>query len=171
MKYTSVCTTIDFVQLISGTWFHASTAAKNSTQKDLIHCIAPIVADRRHTTPESARKMSKKKCTDRTMILYHVTVRENWFPIQTLGLLTQFNDEKVAMKGIFLVSKDRVKWAMDHVSSRHGRSIGELIVVTVRVRRSKLRKITFRTVKNGVWLHRTDILPCRIESLEYVNDD
>lgn len=101
--------------------------------------------------------------TNRTMYLYHVTHRNNWFSIGVLGLLQEFTSGKT--QGIFLVSSERLQWAHEHVAGRIGCGTDELMIVKVRVRRSRLTPVRFRTARRGLWRHNGDINPCRIEEI------
>lgn len=102
--------------------------------------------------------------TDRTLYLYHVSPIVNWFPVGTLGVIDGFSTS--ALPGVFLVTKERLSWAVEHVSDRTGLPADRLMVVTVRVRRSKLVPVRFRTAKRGLWRHLGTIKPDRIECIE-----
>lgn len=101
-----------------------------------------------------------KGITNRTVTLYHVTPSVNRFPVEILGLQSDFSSGR---KGVFLVAKSRIGWAIKHTSDRTGLPASELMVVTVAVRRSSIRRVTWRTVARGVWRHVGDIFPCRIK--------
>jgi len=102
-----------------------------------------------------------RKVTNRTMTLYHVTRKENWFPVQVLGLIADFGESK--KPSVFLVSRSRIPWAIKHISKRDGVPQDEYIIVTVHVRRSKLSRLTWPGCKRGLWRHSGDICPCKID--------
>lgn len=105
-----------------------------------------------------------KSVTNRTMILYHVTHKNNWFSVGVQGLLTDY--ARGRYQSIFLVSKSRIPYAIRHVSRLDGYDETELIVVSVRVRRSWLSRLTWPGAKLGLWRCRRSISPARIEWVE-----
>jgi hypothetical protein len=106
----------------------------------------------------------RNRVTDRTRYLYHVTHKANWFSVGTQGLLEMYAGN--GGRGIFLVSKSRLDWAFEHISKRLGVPKFDLVVVKVRVRRSRLTPVRFRSVKRGMWKHTGDIYPVRIEWID-----
>lgn len=102
--------------------------------------------------------------TNRTKYLYHVTHKNNWYPIGVQGLLCDYSSG--AKTAIWLVTEGRIAWACRHIRYRDNIHPNELIVVKVRVRRKSLRRNRVR----GVWYHISDIYPCRIESISSVFD-
>lgn len=102
--------------------------------------------------------------TNRTMYLYHVTHKHNWFPVMTLGLQATYSHSLTLT--VFLVTESKISWAMAHVCNRHGWDIDDCVVVAVRVRRANLRRVTWRGCTRGVWKHRGDILPCKLEWID-----
>ena len=107
------------------------------------------------------------KVTDRTMYLYHVTPIVNWFPVGVHGLRVDYS--KSETKSIFLVSLERLDWAIQHVEQRSGFPREKLMVVTVRVRRSKMTPVRFRGAKRGLWRHNGNIGVNRIEAIDPVS--
>jgi len=106
------------------------------------------------------------RVTDRTMYLYHVTPSRNWYSVGVMGLLSSYAESK--QPGVFLVTRERVGWALDHVAARTGTPRDQMIVVKCRVRRSRLVPVRFRTAKRGLWRHTEDVNPCRIEHIKSV---
>lgn len=107
---------------------------------------------------------SKKMATNRTMYLYHVTHKNNWYPIGVHGLQREFSNGK--MNVVWLVTEAKVQWAVDKISKRDGVCSSDLIAVKVRVRRHTLR----RNRVAGSWYSKIDILPCRIEGTSFANE-
>lgn len=106
--------------------------------------------------------------TNRTMYLYHISPAFNWFSIGIYGLRP--SDVMSQSGDIFLCSKSKINWAVEHVSKRFDIEPCNLIVVKVRVRRSNLRRVTWRGVRRGVWSHRGYIHPNRIEWIDGQQD-
>lgn len=94
---------------------------------------------------------------DRTVYKYHVTRANLWYPIGVHGLRVDYSEG--AIGAIWLVSKHKLAWAVEHVCKRHNVRPQDVIVIRVRVRRSWLR----RNKVKGAWYCVRDILPCRIE--------
>lgn len=94
---------------------------------------------------------------NRTVYRYHVTLKTNWMPIGVMGLQVSYSSG--AMDAVWLVSKHKLQWAVQHVCNRYGVKPHDLCVVRVRVRRSWLR----RNKVKGAWYCVRDINPCRIE--------
>jgi len=95
--------------------------------------------------------------TNRTMYLYHVAHKNLWFSFASQGVLTMYSEG--ALPAVWLVSRHRIGWAIQHVSRRHNLCPSELCVVRVRVRRDWVRKSRV----SGTWLCMFDIQPVRIE--------
>lgn len=108
--------------------------------------------------------MGRRSVTNRTMYLYHLTHKNNWYSIGVQGLLAEYAAS--ARTAVWLVNKARIAWAVDHIAARDGFPAGDLMIVRVRVRRSNLRRNKVR----GVWYHLGDIYPCRIEKIELYSD-
>lgn len=105
-----------------------------------------------------------RKVTNRTMYLYHVTHKNNWFPVGILGLKAKFSASK--LQSVFLVTKSAIPFAIKHVADRDGFNPDDMIVVKVRVRRGNLSRVTWRNCPRGLWRHNADIPPCRIEGIK-----
>jgi len=118
------------------------------------------LADRK-LTASVRRSPQMRKVTNRTMTLYHVTHKNNWFPVRTMGLIAEFSQSR--RETVFLVTQSKIGWAISHVANRDGLPEDEYIVVTVRVRRSKLTRMTWPGLRRGLWRHAGDIPACRIE--------
>jgi hypothetical protein len=142
------------------TFVSVRSVEKTFCQTDLIRNITARRADRRHIE-NAKRRQSVHKVTDRTMTLYHVTHKNNWFPISTLGILAEFSQSKSGI--VFLVSRSKIDWAIEHVSKRNNQPPAEYIVVTVHVRRSRLSRLTWRGSRRGVWRHRGNVPVNRID--------
>lgn len=106
-----------------------------------------------------------RRVTNRTMYLYHVTPAGNQMSIQLQGLSRDYWKE--GERGVFLVAQSNIDWAIKHVSARSGFSVHDLIVVKVRVRRSRLSRITWRGCRRGVWRHNGSIHPNLIEEVNH----
>lgn len=102
-----------------------------------------------------------RKVTNRTMTLYHVTHKNNWFPVQTLGLIAEFSQSR--RQTVFLVTKSKIAWAIKHVSKRDGLPEDEYVVVTVCVRRSRLTRMTWPGLRKGLWRHTGNVPPERVK--------
>jgi hypothetical protein len=107
--------------------------------------------------------------TNRTMYLYHVSPIVNWFPIGVHGVTPEFSTS--FKPAVFLVSAERIEWAIEHVAKRFNLERSQLMIVSVRVRRSKLTPVRFRTAKRGLWRHNGRINPDRIERIDPVSDE
>ena len=105
-----------------------------------------------------------RKVTNRTMILYHVSHKSNWFSVGVQGLLTDY--ARGRFQSVFLVARSKVPYAIRHISRLEGYPAEELIVVRVRVRRSWLSRLTWPGARRGLWRCHRNIDPCRIEWVE-----
>lgn len=85
------------------------------------------------------------------MRLYHVTPRRNAPNIFAGGILV--SKALGDLPAVWLVSKSRLPWAIDHVSKRHGVHIDDVGVFRVRVRREDVRRFSCR----GVWYTRYSV--------------
>jgi len=78
-----------------------------------------------------------------------------------MGLIAEFSQSR--RETVFLVTKSKIDWAILHVAKREGLPESEYIVVTVRVRRSKLTRMTWPGLRRGLWRHAGNVPAHRIE--------
>jgi hypothetical protein len=142
------------------TFASAGNVVKTSYQTDHTpDTIVRRVAKRRIVNARKSLQM--RKVTNRTMTLYHVTHKNNWFPVRTMGLIAEFSQSR--RETVFLVTKSKIGWAISHVAKRDGLPESEYIVVTVRVRRSKLTRMTWPGLRRGLWRHAGNVPAHRVE--------
>ena len=72
------------------------------------------------------------------MILYHATLKSNLHSIISKGLLP--NLATGAEQVIWLHTAGRREWAILHTTQRHKCEVNEVMILTVKVPRSKLRR-------------------------------
>ncbi len=89
------------------------------------------------------------------MLLRHATPSRNLASIQRLGLLTSKSRGK--LKVVWLHAPSRTNWATLHVSNRHGVRLEDVVVLTINVPRSWLRR-----GKAKLWYSLRDIPPGRL---------
>jgi hypothetical protein len=124
-----------------------------------------VLAGKLSWSERGGKMCTVNKVTNRTMTLYHVTPQANAFPIGVHGLNDEFSSAK--LPGVFLVSKSRVGWAIEHVAARWGVNPGDLVVYRVSVRRSWLAAVRWRGLRNGVWRCKRHVTPNRIVMMDY----
>jgi hypothetical protein len=89
------------------------------------------------------------------MRLRHATPVRNLDSIRARGLLTAMS--RGALPLIWLHAAGASGWAVPHVSRRHGVVVGVVVVLTVNVPRSWVRRN-----RRGLWTCNRDIPPARI---------
>jgi hypothetical protein len=89
------------------------------------------------------------------MLLRHATPARNLDSIRRRGLLTAMS--RGALPLIWLHAPGASLWAVPHVSRRHGVPAEAVVVLTVNVPRSWLRRN-----RRGLWTCDRDIPPARI---------
>lgn len=72
------------------------------------------------------------------MILYHATLKSNLDSIRKHGLSPAFSTGKD--KVIWLHTKSRREWAILHTFKRHKVTLDEIVILTVDIPRSKLKR-------------------------------
>ena len=72
------------------------------------------------------------------MRLYHATLKSNVESITEKGIDPSFS--KGAEKVIWLHTAGRREWAILHATQRHKCEVSEVVIITVNVPRSKLRR-------------------------------
>jgi len=146
------------------TLYIADSAAGCSTLNAQTHCIVQRRALSVRIERGNRNQMCKDDVTNRTRVLYHISHKNLWFPIQTNGLRLRYSRGKKI--GVFLVSESYVDWAAQHVARREECSIRDLIIVTVAVRRSWLKRLVWRTNRRGRWVCVQPISAQKIISVE-----
>jgi hypothetical protein len=152
---------------MASTFASAGNVAKTFCLTDHIQNITARRAAKRRIA-NVKRRCQMRKVTNRTMTLYHVTHKNNWFPVQTVGLIAEFSQSR--RQTVFLVTKSKIAWAIKHVSKRDGVPADEYIVVTVKVRRSRLTRMTWPGLRKGLWRHTGNIPASRIEWVDSYPD-
>jgi hypothetical protein len=89
------------------------------------------------------------------MRLRHATPVRNLDSIRARGLLTSMS--RGALPLVWLHAPAATRWAVPHVSRRHGVPVEAVVVLTVNVPRSWLRRN-----RRGLWTCDRDIPPARI---------
>ena len=79
------------------------------------------------------------------MLLYHATPRKNLFSISQNGLDPKFAKGKSPV--IWLHTHSRRHWAILHTMHRHQCSIDEVVIITVKIPKSRLRRR-----RRGLWI-------------------
>lgn len=72
------------------------------------------------------------------MILYHATLKRKLDSIQKHGLNPDFS--KGAEKVIWLHTRSRTHWAIAHVQKRHKVNLSDVVIITVNIPRSRLKR-------------------------------
>ena len=72
------------------------------------------------------------------MKLYHATLKSNLDSIRENGINPEFSKGKD--KVIWLHTASRTHWAIAHVQKRHKVNLSEVVIITVNVPRSKLKR-------------------------------
>jgi RNA:NAD 2'-phosphotransferase (TPT1/KptA family) len=86
------------------------------------------------------------------MVLYHATPKRNIQSIRRKGLLCSRSRGK--MKVVWLHEAERSAWAMIHTVKRHGGRIEDVVVLTVDVDESAVRRH-----QSGLYYYLADVLP------------
>jgi hypothetical protein len=94
------------------------------------------------------------------MLLYHATTRQALSSIQTEGLCLRYAALDKRIQGVWLHTSSKRTWALLHTQKRHHASLEDLVVITVNVPRSWLKRF-----QKGVWYSIIDISPKRIVSI------
>ena len=74
---------------------------------------------------------------------FHATTRQNLASIQAQGLLVSKADPKARIKGIWLHTTSQSTWAVVHTQRKHKAQLEDVVVIEVKVARTKLTR--FRT--------------------------
>lgn len=72
------------------------------------------------------------------MILYHATLKSNLSSIRKHGLNPDFSTGKE--KVIWYHTKSRTHWAIAHVQKRQKVNLSEVVIISVKIPRSKLTR-------------------------------
>jgi len=107
-------------------------------------------------TNRTASTRSRK--TNRLVTIQHATPRRNVRSIFLTGL--QPGLAKGKLKAVWLHASTRTAWATSHVADRHHVAEGKVVVLTVQVPRSWLRRHS-----RGVWYCNRTINPRQIMSV------
>ena len=91
------------------------------------------------------------------MKLYHATLASNVASIKAHGLDPALATGKI--KSVWLHTRSKRAWAILHTQKRHSVSLDEIVIITVRVKRSDLTRRW-----RGLWSCAATIT--RIESIE-----
>ncbi len=86
------------------------------------------------------------------MQLYHATTRQALASIQATGLRVANADPQAKIKGCWLATASNRAWGVVHTQRKHGAALADVVVIEVRVPRSRLTR--FRT---GLWYTTNDV--------------
>lgn len=90
------------------------------------------------------------------MLLYHLTERRCMSSIRRFGLDPRCS--RGSRQVVWLCSRSRIVWAVNHVSAHHGTRPESMVLVPVRVPRAWL----LRTNRPGIWQCNRQIPPARL---------
>lgn len=89
------------------------------------------------------------------MRLYHATLASNLMSISNRGLLCAKSQGK--MRVVWLHEADRSAWAMLHTVRRHGGRAEDVVILSVDLDTTALRRH-----QSGLYYHLVDVLPAEI---------
>ena len=89
------------------------------------------------------------------MILYHATLKANLDSIEKHRINPDFSQGKEAV--IWYHTQSKRHWAIAHAQKRHNCTLDEIVIITVKIPRSKLRRRW-----RGLWTSPETITPTTI---------